>query len=274
MRVRAWTLAAAFVVRSVLPSAAQDLTSEPGPEEQRAHPVTKAYPIPRLTLTVTPSYPPEAAAISATGVVRIRATLDALGRVSELRTFAAPPLVFPGVPASGDALRAAAEALQRAVADAVRQWQYDAPARAPISFTIAVAFTQGTDPSISHDSSPPPAGRVRALRLSPSVPVPPSDDGWASGALRVGGDVRQPRRVKNASPVYPLVAREARIQGIVIVDAHVGPDGRVIDARVLRSIPELDQAALDAVRQWEFAPTIVDGAPVAVVMTLAINFSL
>jgi TonB family protein len=58
------------------------------------------------------------------------------------------------------------------------------------------------------------------------------------------------------------------------IEARVGGDGRVLDASVLRSIPELDQAALDAVKQWEFTPTLVNGVPTPVTMTTTIQFSL
>ena len=76
------------------------------------------------------------------------------------------------------------------------------------------------------------------------------------------------------NPVYPSIAQSARVQGVVIVEATIGPDGRVSDARVLRSIPLLDQAALDAVRQWVFTPTLLNGVPVPVIMTVTVNFTL
>jgi periplasmic protein TonB len=74
--------------------------------------------------------------------------------------------------------------------------------------------------------------------------------------------------------VYPSIAQSARVQGVVIVEATIGPDGKVSDARVLRSIPLLDQAALDAVRQWVFTPTLLNGVPVPVIMTVTVNFTL
>ncbi len=73
---------------------------------------------------------------------------------------------------------------------------------------------------------------------------------------------------------YPAIAQSARVQGVVIVEAVIGPDGRVTDAKILRSIPLLDQAALDAVRQWEFTPTLLNGVPVPVIMTVTVNFTL
>jgi protein TonB len=83
-----------------------------------------------------------------------------------------------------------------------------------------------------------------------------------------------PERIKSVPPIYPAMAVAARVQGAVVVDATIGPDGKVQDAKVLRSIPLLDQAALDAVRQWEYAPTVVDGMPVPVIMTITVNFTL
>jgi protein TonB len=60
----------------------------------------------------------------------------------------------------------------------------------------------------------------------------------------------------------------------VIIEAIIGADGRVQDARILRSIPLLDQAALDAVKQWEFTPTMLNGAPVPVISTMTVQFTL
>ena len=95
-----------------------------------------------------------------------------------------------------------------------------------------------------------------------------------AAAVRVGGKIRPPTKVKDVQPVYPAAAKSARVSGVVIVEATIGADGKVIDAKVLRSVPMLDQAALDAVRQWEFTPTLLNGAPVPVVMTVTINFKL
>jgi TonB family protein len=90
----------------------------------------------------------------------------------------------------------------------------------------------------------------------------------------VGGQVRAPRKTKDVKPVYPPEARSAHVQGVVIIEATISPTGTVQDARVLRSIPMLDAAALEAVRQWEFTPTIVNGIPTPVTVTLTVNFAL
>ncbi len=94
---------------------------------------------------------------------------------------------------------------------------------------------------------------VSVLTPPPPVVAPPPQP------VRVGGAIRQPQRVHHVQPVYPPIAQSARIEGIVIIEATIGEDGQVINARVLRSVPLLDQAALDAVRQWEYMPTQLNG---------------
>ena len=92
--------------------------------------------------------------------------------------------------------------------------------------------------------------------------------------LRIGGVIRQPQRVRDVQPVYPQLALISRTQGIVIIEATIGADGRVMNARVLRSAPLLDQAALEAVRQWEYTPTTLNGVAVPVIMTVTVAFTL
>lgn len=90
--------------------------------------------------------------------------------------------------------------------------------------------------------------------------------------LRVGGRIMPPRKIKDVQPMYPAVAQSARVSGAVTIEATIGPDGKVIDAKVVRSNPLFDQAALDAVRQWEYLPTLLNGVPVPVLVTVTINF--
>ena len=92
--------------------------------------------------------------------------------------------------------------------------------------------------------------------------------------VRVGGNIKAPTKIKDVRPVYPEEALAAKVQGVVIIEAMIDTAGRVSDARVLRSIPLLDQAAVDAVRQWEFTTTSLNGVPVPVIMTVTVNFSL
>ena len=80
--------------------------------------------------------------------------------------------------------------------------------------------------------------------------------------LRIGGQIKPPHKTKDVKPVYPAIAQSARVAGAVTIEATIGPDGKVMDAKVVRSIPLLDQAALDAVLQWEYTPTLLNGVPV------------
>ena len=90
--------------------------------------------------------------------------------------------------------------------------------------------------------------------------------------VRVGGQIMPPRKIKDVTPVYPELARSARVSGAVAIEATIGADGKVIDAKVVRSVPLLDQAALDAVKQWEYLPTLLNGVPVPVLITVTVNF--
>jgi TonB family protein len=91
--------------------------------------------------------------------------------------------------------------------------------------------------------------------------------------LRVGGEIQAPVKIKDVKPVYPAMAQSAGVSGAVTIEATIGPDGKVVDAKVVRSIPLLDQAALDAVRQWKYNPTLLNGVPVPVVVTVTVNFT-
>ena len=92
-------------------------------------------------------------------------------------------------------------------------------------------------------------------------------------AVRPGGRIMPPKKIKDVPPVYPALAQSAHVTGAVAIEATIGADGKVIDAKVVRSVPLLDQAALDAVRQWEYLPTMLNGVPVPVVITVTVNFT-
>src|SRR6476659_2956319 len=111
-------------------------------------------------------------------------------------------------------------------------------------------------------------GVVGGLPEAPPPPPPPA------APVRVGGNIKTPTKTKDVRPVYPPIAQSARVSGVVIIEATIGADGKVKDAKVLRSIPLLDQAALDAVKQWTFTPTLLNGVPVPVIMTVTVNFTL
>jgi protein TonB len=133
--------------------------------------------------------------------------------------------------------------LDTAAVEAVRQWVYEPTivngVRNPVIISVAVEF-----------------------KLTAPQPV------------RVGGAIKPPMQTKRVVPPYPPEAQAAGVQGIVIMEATIGVDGKVTDVRVLRSIPLLDRAAMEAVRQFEYTPTVVEGVTVPVIMTVSINFTL
>lgn len=108
--------------------------------------------------------------------------------------------------------------------------------------------------------------------------IPPADGASAEEPrrVRVGGNIRVPKKVRDISPVYPEPMRAAGLQGVVPVDAVIGVDGTVQAARVLGAHvhPDFAAAALEAVRGWLFTPTLLNGEPVEVRMTVTITFQL
>jgi protein TonB len=95
-----------------------------------------------------------------------------------------------------------------------------------------------------------------------------------SGPLRLGSTIAPPKKIKDVRPVYPRVGLATQAQGTVILDVTIGTDGKVQDAKVIHSVPQLDLAALEAVRQWEYEPTRINGALVTLIMTVVVNFAI
>jgi protein TonB len=99
--------------------------------------------------------------------------------------------------------------------------------------------------------------------------------GTGDTPVRVGGNVRAPTIITRVDPEYTEIARRAKVQGIVIVEAVIDRDGNVTEARILKPLPMgLDQQALAAIRQWKFKPGTLNGQPVPVYYNLTVNFRL
>jgi protein TonB len=96
----------------------------------------------------------------------------------------------------------------------------------------------------------------------------------AAEPVRVGGEIEPPKKLKDVKPEYPDTARAARVEGTVVLEAVIDSRGVVTDVRVLKSIPLLDAAAVEAVRQWRYQATMLNGQAVPVVMTVTLNFGL
>lgn len=256
MMLGGWYVVRAFPL--IAPPGAQILQSTPGPLELAAQRITPENPIPRRLQHESPQYPAEAAAENAWVSVTLRLTLDASGSVAEARVSESRLRLGNGVTSLTDErAKPAYDAAVNAAVAAVSRWRYDVPANAPISFDTTFFFA----PNLPVSDTPAAAPRA-VTRLT--------DD----KALRVGGNVKVPTKLRDVRPEYPLDAKEAKIQGVVIIEIRIDEQGRVDDARVLRSIPALDDAALAAVRQWEFVPTLMNGAPTPLIMVVTIQFTL
>jgi len=105
---------------------------------------------------------------------------------------------------------------------------------------------------------------VVSLAPSPTPAVP----------RRPGGDVKAPARMFYVAPIYPPIAKSIKVGGSVIIEATIDENGAVRNARVLRSQPLLDQAAIDAVSQWKYAPTRLNGVAVPVILTVTVVFAM
>jgi periplasmic protein TonB len=109
---------------------------------------------------------------------------------------------------------------------------------------------------------PPPPPKVEAPK-----PVTPQ-------RIRVGGNVQAALAIRAPKPAYPPLAKQARIQGVVKLNAVIGKDGAIQDLKAVSGHPLLVPAALEAVRQWLYKPTLLNGEPVEVVTVIDVNFTL
>jgi TonB family protein len=275
-----WYATGVFPLVRGVSAQAPEVLLEAGPLERAAEAITPENPVPRRIFSVPAAYPPEGLATAARAIVTLRGAIDARGSVAEVRRIGANVVQADPSPALVDAfVRAAAEALGR--------WQFDPPVRPPVVIDVNFLFQPGEPDATERMLLPPraagiavgPAGTGTASTgaggtgtdAAPSAGTPPDP---SAQIVRVGGNVREPTRIRHVAPRYPPIAQQARVRGVVIVEAVIGETGHVTYARVLRSIPLLDQAALDAVMQWEFAPMLLNGQAVPVMMTVTINFAL
>lgn len=173
----------------------------------------------------------------------------------ELPSVTPPPATAPR---QASAPVASPDAVPVVEPDALRAEPIDLPDVAPSGGSVLLGAPGVAEGDLLGVGPPPPAVR------SPDPPPP----------VRPGGNVRAPQKIHHVAPSYPPLARSAGISGIVILEALIAEDGTVRDVKVLRSVPLLDAPATEAVRQWRFTPTLLNGIPVPVVMTVTVAFSL
>jgi protein TonB len=106
----------------------------------------------------------------------------------------------------------------------------------------------------------------------PPPPAPPPKVAAPAGPVRVGGVVREPRVSKLVPPIYPRLARQARVAGTVVLEAVVTAEGKVAEIKLISGHPLLVQAAIDCVKQWEYEPTLLNGVATPVILTAKVHF--
>lgn len=228
--------------------------------------ITSGVEGPKVLKRVEPVYPINARKARVQGTVILEATTDIYGRVQTIKVLRSIPL------------------LDQAAIDAVRQWVYepvvvDGKPR-ELTFTVQVQFVLDGEKvkvgDVTRQVSE--AAKFRVVKT-------PAATGGAIGkeeaeklmklpAVKFEGGMKSLQRLSSVEPVYPEDARKAGVAGTVILEAETDIFGRVMTIKILRSIPLLDQAALDAVRQWVYEPPIIDGKPRRAIFTVTVDFTL
>ena len=111
---------------------------------------------------------------------------------------------------------------------------------------------------------------------APPPPPPPKKEEKAAVVqrIKIGGSVQQARLIRQPKPVYPPLAKQARISGTVHLGAIIAKDGTIQKLEVISGHPLLVPAAIEAVKQWVYQPTLLNGEPVEVQTTIDVNFTL
>lgn len=181
---------------------------------------------------------------------------DAAGHVQPVVSDAAGGFTFPGVPPGRYLIEASIAGFR------------------PLRTEFELRNTRDWDRAITLQVGQV-SETINVTAARTAAPPPPSQP-QGPRRLRVGGNIRTPRKELDVRPVYPPAMRAAGREGLVPIEAIIGADGSVTSVRVLSAQvhPDFAIAAVDAVRQWRFTPTLLNGAPVDIVMTVTVSFSL
>jgi TonB family protein len=236
---------------------------EPAPKARRQEPlrVGSIVAAARLINKVDPIYPEIARRARVEGTVQLEVLIDEQGKPSRVR------IIGGGGPL-----------LQPAALEAVKQWRYSPTLLngQPVSVlaTVEVPFSL-TDGFVSPSESPraiPSGGILDGAPPSAATDVTVQQS--RREPIRVGGNVQDSKIIKRVDPIYPEVAKQARVEQVVMLEVSIIEEGYVSNIRVIRGHPLLDQAAIDAVKQWVYSPTMLNGKAVPVIATVTVVFSL
>jgi len=263
--------------------------SEPGPLERQAHQLGSKQSAPSRVVTPRFEFPKDLIGQTTKAFVVARIILDAEGNVAESRVLT---MGFER-PSEGEGtadVLLPAEAVRQELAErtleTIRRWRYEPIEHAPLAMTVAVSYAS--------DGTTAQAGGIVSGLLPDGVGngigggvgqgagsgVGSGVGGGVGGGVGPGvaggvvGGIGAPRKILHVASIYPEEARAAGVQGVVVLEVDLDENGLVTKTRVLRSVPGLDQAAMDAVGQWRYAPKLLNGSPVPVTITVTINFAL
>jgi TonB family protein len=219
---------------------AEQLGVKPPVHQQPAPPPVKRDPEPALVQKVDPTYPPLALQARISGVVHLEVTTNADGSVASTRVIMGHPMLAP------------------AAIDAVRHWKYVAGVA---TFEVQVPFTlsPGTAVPKADTTGGVPKGMGTAMSVS---------------RIRVGANIQDARVMHRVEPEYPPLARQARIESTVRLNVTIARDGHVINVQAIEGHPLLVPPAIEAVKQWIYNPTLLNGSPVEVATEVDLEFRL
>ena len=241
---------------------------------------------PKLIHRVEPVYPEEAKRIGLQGIVRLAVTIDEEGLVREIKVLDGPPLLIdPAI-------------------NAVKQWRYSPTllngAPVPVETTVMCYFAiKNTAAPVREASAAaasgvgaPPDTRTMTLMMhivndgqaaATPLSVPPAQEQNAAPQINaplrepivVGSMVQESKLIHRVEPIYPEQALRERLQGIVRLMITINEDGYVYELRTTEgNNPILEAAAIDAVKQWQYSPTLLNGVPVAAQTTVTVIFNV
>jgi TonB family protein len=208
---------------------------------------------------VPPSYPPSARQARIQGSIILTVHIDKSGDVESMQLVSGHPMLAP------------------AAIDAVKQWKYQPyllnGEPVAVETTVTVNFTLAGGPAKGTVGSVPggiPEGEQGGTAPSSEDPIHPA----VPGRVRISSGVAQGLLVSKVPPQYPPEARDAHIQGVVLMSAIIDKEGNVASIQLISGHPMLAPAAIDAVKQWKYRPYLLNQMPVEVETQVQVNFTL
>jgi protein TonB len=156
-----------------------------------------------------------------------------------------------------------------------RPFLLDRDVRTPLQPAAAAALEGEAPPSIgglSVGAGLGPSGAV--VIVTPTRPPPPRTVATSSAPIRVGGSVQMAKLIRKVIPEYPALAKAARISGVVHLIGTIAKDGTIRNLQLIGGHPMLARAAMEAVQQWVYEPTLLNGEPVEVIAPIEVSFTL